>query len=37
MCGIFQQQFSKYKVTMMTLCDEIEPGIATSFNWDTVG
>ena len=32
MCGIFQQQFSKYKVTMTTLCDEIEAGIATSFN-----
>ena len=31
-CGIFQQQFSKYKVTMTTLCDEIEAGIATSFN-----
>ena len=33
MCGIFQQQFSKYKVAMTTLCDEIKAGIATSFNW----
>ena len=32
MYGIFQQQFSKCKVTMTTLCDEIEAGIATSFN-----
>ena len=32
MCGIFQQQFLKYKVTMTTLRDEIEAGIATSFN-----
>ena len=32
MCGIFQQQFLKYKVTMTTLCDKIEAGIATSFN-----
>ena len=30
MCGIFQQQFSKYKVTMRTLCDEIEARIVTS-------
>ena len=32
MCGKLQQQLSKYKVTMTTLCDRLEAGIATSFN-----
>ena len=32
MCGMFYQHFLNYKVTMTTYCDEIEAGMATSFN-----